>query len=233
MQIDINIEQIVAESVAAALHPEKIQPIIEKNVQDAVKGAIEKQFSYSSPFKKALEEKLTGIMPTDFGDLGRYGDLVMKTVTGMLNDRQDQAVNQTIKEKLEAMLSPFPDRMKLTEVVGKLVLAFANSYDREGSDRPTIIIESCENDGLTPGYWHFFADPKRNQDKYSCKVHMSFNPEGECYSLKFGDYDPRKSLLLGKVYGAEALILGLYTGGVKIEREDIYTDDIYYSDSEY
>lgn len=233
MQIDINIEQIVAESVAAALHPEKIQPIIEKNVQDAVKGAIEKQFSYSSPFKKALEEKLAGIMPTEFEDLGRYGDLVMKTVTCLLNDRQDQAVNQTIKEKLEAMLSPFPERLSLSELIAKLTIAFADSHRRDGSDQPTIIIEKSDNDGLTPGYWHFYADPKECQEKYQCDIQMAFRPDGECYSLKIDEHDPRKSLLLGRDFNAERLIMGLYTGGVKIDYEDVDTDDIYYSGSDY
>jgi len=45
MQLDINIEGIVAASVAAALSPERLQPIIDKNMESAVTSAIQEQFN--------------------------------------------------------------------------------------------------------------------------------------------------------------------------------------------
>ncbi|WP_331831798.1 hypothetical protein VUG52_16595 [Pseudomonas sp. LH21] len=60
MQLDINIDGIVADSVVTALSPEKLQPIIDKNVQSAVTSAIQEQFNWNSPFKKLLEESLAG-----------------------------------------------------------------------------------------------------------------------------------------------------------------------------
>lgn len=86
MQLDINIEGIVAESVAAALSPEKLKPIIQSNVEETVRRAIESQFNYRSKFKDLLEEKMAGVMPTDIQDVGRFGDMVVKTGSGMLGD---------------------------------------------------------------------------------------------------------------------------------------------------
>lgn len=231
MQLDINIEGIVAAAVAAALSPEKLQPIIEKNVESTVKRAIEEQFSYSSPFKKLLEEKLAGVMPTDVQDIGRYGDLVLKTVSGYLQDMQNQAVKQSIEEKLTAMLKPLPARMTLTELVKQITKAFEDWSDIAGEDGPSIIIEKSE--GICDGYWQLYADAEQNKDKWSCSVKMMFRSDGECFDLTVNEYDPKKSLYLGATYGIEALLLNIYTGGVKIDFEEIYTGDIRYSNSDY
>lgn len=231
MQLDINIEGIVAASVAAALSPEKLQPIIEKNVESTVKRAIEEQFSYSSPFKKLLEEKLAGVMPTDVQDIGRYGDLVLKTVSSYLENMQNQAVKQTIEEKLTDMLKPLPARMTLTELVKQITKAFEDRSDISGEDGPSIIIEKSE--GVCDGYWQLYADAEQNKDKWSCSVKMMFRSDGECFDLTVNEYDPKKSLYLGATYGIEALLLNIYTGGVKIDFEEIDTYDVRYSHSDY
>ncbi|MCE0965631.1 hypothetical protein [Pseudomonas sp. NMI4491_12] len=231
MQLDINIEGIVAESVAAALSLEKLQPIIEKNVEATVKRAIEEQFSYSSPFEKLLNEKLASVMPTDVQDIGRYGDLVLKTVSSYLENMQNQAVKQTIEEKLTAMLKPLPARMTLTELVKQITRAFEERSDIAGEEGPSIIIEKSE--GVCEGYWQLYADAEQNKDKWSCSVKMMFRSDGECFDLTVNEYDPKKSLYLGATYGIEALLLNIYTGGVKIDFEEIYTGDIRYSHSDY
>ncbi|NTE96735.1 hypothetical protein [Agrobacterium tumefaciens] len=230
MQLDINIEKLVADSITAALSPEKLQPIIDKNVASAVEGAIGEQFRYNSPFKKLLEESLAGVMPTKLEDVGRYGNLVLKTVTAMLNSHQNQAVQQTITEKLEALLAPLTARMSLSELIEKLTTSLKSSSERDGHDRPTFIIK--KSDSITAsGYWRLYADAKADVSQYSCKIQMAFSGYGDCYSLRIDDRDPSKSLLLGPACDAEAIVLNLYTGGVKVDFEEIDTDDIYYPDS--
>jgi len=45
--------------------------------------------------------------------------------------------------------------------------------------------------------------------------------------------DMKKSLILGCAYGAEALVLNLYTGGTKVEYEQMYVGNIRYSEEAY
>ncbi|MBA6096373.1 hypothetical protein H4C80_04330 [Pseudomonas juntendi] len=234
MLLDINIEGIVAESVAAALSPEKLQPIIDKNIEGAVTSAVKEQFSYNSPFKKLLEDSLAGAMPTSIKGLGRYGDLVLKTVSSMIEDYQEQALRQTITEKLAKVLEPLPARLKLSELVDKLTKAFEDSHlrDKYSSESPTFIVEKGTGYSSTSEYWTLYADANEGVEKYSCQVQMAFNGDGECYSLRVGETDMKKSLILGTAYGAEALVLNLYTGGTKVEYEQIYTGDIRYAGSD-
>ncbi|KNX77203.1 hypothetical protein DA83_03180 [Pseudomonas sp. 250J] len=233
MQLDINIEGIVAASVAAALSPEKLQPIISKNVESAVNSAIQEQFNWNSPFKKLLEESLAGAMPTKIAGLGRYGDLVLKTVSAMINDYQEQALRQTITEKLAKVLEPLPARIKLSELIDQLTRAFEDSHLRDDSEAPTFIIEKGTGYSSTSEYWHLYADANEGVDKYSCQVQMAFTGKGECYSLRVGETDMKKSLIIGSAYGAEALVLNLYTGGTKVEYEQVYVGEIRYSEEAY
>lgn len=234
MQLDINIEGIVAASVAAALSPEKLQPIIDKNMESAVTSAIQEQFNWNSPFKKLLEESLAGAMPTKISGLGRYGDLVLKTVSSMIEDYQEQALRQTITEKIAKVLEPLPARIKLSELIDKLTKAFEDSHlrDKHGSEAPTFIVEKGTGYSSTSEYWKLYADANEGVDKYSCQVQMAFTEEGECYSLRVGDTDMKKALILGSAYGAEALVLNLYTGGTKVDYEQVYAGDIRYSEGD-
>ena len=233
MQLDINIEGIVADSVAAALSPEKLQPIIDKNVSSAVTSAIQEQFNWNSPFKKLLEESLAGAMPTKIAGLGRYGDLVLKTVSAMINDYLEQALRQTITEKLAKVLEPLPARIKLSELIDQLTRAFEDSHlrDEHGSEAPTFIIEKGTGYSSTSEYWRLYADANEGVDKYSCQVQMAFTGEGECYSLRVGETDMKKSLILGSAYCAEALVLNLYTGGTKVDYEQMCVSSIRYAEA--
>lgn len=80
-----------------------------------------------------------------------------------------------------------------------------------------------------------YADPKEGADRYSrysCAIQMQFNREGECYSLKIDEKeDPKNMLFLGSHHGADALALNIYTGGTKIDFEEIDVDEIYYPDT--
>lgn len=93
--------------------------------------------------------------------MGRFGDLVLKTVTAIVNETQNEMVQKAVGDKLRSMLRPLPAEMKLSELVQMVVQLFAdrNDYERDGSEKPTVIVE------ITPSvvcgdYWRLYLDPK-------------------------------------------------------------------------
>lgn len=235
MKLEINIEQIVSDAVAAALAPEVIQPIITANVQKAVKTAIEEQFNYRSPFTKLLESSLEAVMPTSIDGLNRYGDLVSKTVVEIVDKYQQQHISQAVAEKLEGMLKPLPASMKLSELVRKLMPSLSERFERDGSSRPTIIVEHSEQ-SVVKDYWDLFIDPKAHVDKYRCSIHARFRGEGasECWAMEIRGHEVGKSLLLGPAFGVDNILTNLYLGGVKIILDQEDFDEVFYGeDDEY
>lgn len=234
MNIDINIEQIVADAVGAALSPEKLQPIITTNVEKAVKSAIDDAFGYRSPFLKLLEGKIAEAMPTDIEDIGRYGDLVLKAVSAFINETQQDYIRNAIQPKLEGMLKKLPSTMKLSELVKLLVEEFSQDHldsERDGSEQPTIIVR--RSTGICSGYWHLHIDPKEGKSEYGCRIRADFQDSGKCYSLKIDDEDMGRALLIGPTYNADALMLNIYTGGITIELDETDFSDVYYPGSSY
>lgn len=230
MELNIDIESVVAQAVAAALAPERLQPIITKQVEKAVDNAIEEQFGYRAPFRKLLEEKMAAAMPTNMEDLGRFSDLVLKVISAKLHEAQAEAVAQIIQPKLDAMLKPLPPTMKLSELVAKLLPDLADDYRRNGDSQPTIIVE--HNDGLD-GYWRLYIDSRGDRDKYSCRLQIAFDKEGKAYSLRIGDEKMEKALLIGPTYNADALLLQIYTCGITIELDQTDFSDVYYEGEDY
>ncbi len=230
MELNIDIESVVAQAVAAALAPERLQPIITKQVEKAVDSAIEEQFGYRAPFRKLLEEKMAAAMPTDMEDLGRFSDLVLKVISAKLHEAQAEAVAQIIQPKLDAMLKPLPPAMKLSELVEKLLPDLADDYRRDGADQPTIIVERHDN---LYGYWRLYIDSRSNRSQYDSRLKIAFRGDGKAYSLSIDDKKTENALLIGPTYNADALLLQIYTGGITIELDQTDFSDVYYEGEDY
>lgn len=231
MHIDFDIESLVADAVSAALAVEKLQPIITSNVEKAVKSAIDEQFSYRAPFIEHLKKKMAEAMPTDIEDMGRFADLVLKTVSACMNDQQHQFIKQAIEPKLASMLRALPPKMKLSELVEMLTEDFKDCYERKDSSQPTFIVEHSQSSTLTD-YWVLYADPNSNVSSYGCKIKARFRGEGVCWELMLDDEALQKKLIIGTTYNADALMLNLYTGGIVIELDQEDFSDVYYDDGE-
>jgi ATP-dependent Lon protease len=229
MEININIEEIVAEAVREALAPEKLQPIITSNVEKSVKSAIEESFSYRSPFNEYLKQKVAEAMPTDIENMGRFGDLVLKTVTAYVNDSQREFIRQAIEPKLASMLRKLPHKMKLTTLVDMIMEDLKDDHRRQGAERPTILVE--QSNGSITGYWQLHIDPRSNVSHYTCRIHAYFDAAGRCFSLRVDGEDMQSKLLIGPTYNTDALFLNLYTNGVLIELDQVDFEDVYYPDA--
>lgn len=224
MQLNIDIQGMLADAMNNALSPEKLQPIIQSNIERALKDCIEDQLGYRAPFRELLKTKMAEVMPTDIEGLGMFSDLVMKVIREKLNSSQNDFIAQAIQPQLESLLRPLPATMKVSQLANQLLEYFSEAYEREGG-QPTFIIDDDSN---VDGYWRFYADPRESSSKYSCKIQMAFNKEGECYSMKLDEREPSKCLLIGQGYGADALALNIYTGKVKIQMDSNDFSDLYY-----
>lgn len=228
MELNINIEDVVAKAVSAALSSEKLEPIIQANIDKAVKSAIESQFCWDAPFNKLLKTKVTEAMPDDIENMGRFGDLVLKTVTAYFNEAQHDFIQKAIEPKLANMLRQLPSIMKLSEVVEKLTKDFYQMrHGIPDGDQPTFIVD--RSSGLTVGYWCFYADPGEGKSRNSCRIQARFNDKNVCYSLSVSGEDLQKKLLIGPTYNADALMLNIYTGGIVIELDRDDFSETYYS----
>lgn len=66
MIFDFQIDDVLSSAVSSALTEEKLKPLVEKAVGEAVTSVIRDQFAYSSDFRKELETQISAVMPKTF-----------------------------------------------------------------------------------------------------------------------------------------------------------------------
>lgn len=228
MELNIDIESVVAGAVSEALAPDRLQPIIAAQVQNAVDRAIEGQFSYRTPFRDLLEKKMAEAMPTDLENMGRMANLVLKTVQEQLLQTKNDFIKQAIEGRLQQMLKPLPPVMKLSELVQQFTEHFSDSHKRDGGDQPTFIVERHDS-----GYWYLYADPRSNLSAYSCRIRMRFKEAdstggSECWGCEINESDLSSQKFIGQILNDEALAFNLYTGQVRVILDQDDFSDVYY-----
>lgn len=234
MQLDIDIEKWVADAITAKLAPEVLQPIIEKNVGEAVQSAIEGQFRYGSDFRKGLEQHITDHMPKTYANMGYFGDFVAKAVVAKLNGMMADQAAKVINPMLEEITKPLPTEMKIGELLQMLFDDFNHTSEdyAETNRHPTFIInETYPDSSALRGYMSVHIDPEGNKSRHSCKYHLSFNNNGHVTTIRVDDVKITEGLIAGRMFGISRMLLQLYSQQVKVifDRTD-FDDEFVYRD---
>ncbi|MDE1714905.1 hypothetical protein PWG14_20670 (plasmid) [Chromobacterium amazonense] len=219
MQLNIDIEKMVADAITTKLAPEVLQPIIEKNVGEAVQQAIEGQFRYNSDFRKGLEQHITDHMPKTFADMGYFGDFVSKAVVARLNAMMAEQAAKVINPMLEEITKPLPAEMKIGELLQMVFDDFNDQVESyaEKNDCPTFIIrQSYPDSSVLRGYMSVSIDPEENKSRHSCKYQLSFDGDGRITTIRVDDVKITEGLIAGRMFGISRLLLQLYSQQVRV-----------------
>jgi len=112
-----DIALMASEALAKATTPEAIQPIIEKQISDSVKHAVESATRSYSKFGKELEKKIEEAIGLNDLDLPTYNTLICGIVQQVVDQNVADLVNGRLKSDLEDLLSIAPKTIKLSEIV--------------------------------------------------------------------------------------------------------------------
>lgn len=219
MELKIDIEKMVADAITAKLAPEVLQPIIEKNVGEAVQSAIEGQFRYNSDFRKGLEQHITDHMPNTYADMGYFGDFVSKAVAAKLNAMMADQAATVINPMLQEITKPLPAEMKIGDLLKMLFDDFNDQSESyaEDNDYPTFIInQSYPDSSALRGYMSVSIDPEENKSRHSCKYQLTFDGNGNVTTIRVDDVKITEGLIAGRMFGISRMLLQLYTQQVKV-----------------
>ena len=225
MKIEFELEGLLQQAIENALSPEAIRPVIQKKMDELVASAINEQFRYRAPFKELVEQAMASAMPTTLEDLGRFGDLVQKTVAQHLNDVQNDFIQQAMAPRLAELFTPVEKQITLSELCERLTRAFENGfYGDVTAHAPTFNVKKSHT---LEGYFDLYADSKYGKENYECGIAMNFCSEGKCYSAKIDQKDVKTQKFIGPTYNAEALVLALYTGMTTVLYQEDFNPEAY------
>lgn len=212
MQINIDIESLVQDSITKALNPERIGALVEKCVRDSVDSALNETLRSYSPFGKRLKESIEAAVPheLDKGSFSTFHDCVNKVLseklTGYLEEKALREVGQTIDQLLEKP----PESITLSALVAVMMEEW--SGDAEPGKAPTVIVDSSGS----LGWKNIYFDPKSRTSKYSCRLEIRTKDDGKTWSMSSQDLGSRKAWFYGAQFEFSRYCFWLYTGKTKL-----------------
>lgn len=229
MNIELNIEQVIANALSEALNPERLAEKIKVEAAKAADKAIEEAVNgYRSEFPKTIKAAVEKMLPHELSLDGQanWNHAIGQYLSQRLAAMHDQRIEQAVKPMLDKVLATPPAELKVSELVEKAIECWAEDASRERESNPTIIVE--HSSGVVAGYWHLFMDKASHTSQYSCAVQIAVNDKGEVYGVKVDGKDPMKQRFAGPFFDFDAYLFQIYTGGTKLilDREDF--DDVYY-----
>lgn len=224
MELKVNIDLEAA--VAQALAPEKLQPILDKHLTDAITSAVRDATGYNSAFSKALKVQLADALPHGLrvSDVAKFQHVLNEALRDAVHGQNAATVNTALAEAAASVLPDLPARIKLSQLVkdardGLHVHGGAEFFARleEGSyGHKYLALDSDTRKSSTYG---------TRTDRFSAAYQLAFTEEGECYSLKLSGQQITPSSLPHAISGFQATLLALYVGRTRIEF-DIDADDV-------
>lgn len=232
--MDINITLDLPKIIAEACSAERIQPIIDKAISEAIKSAIDNATGYRSDFRKALEAQLAEAMPHGLGvdDVAKFQHVLNAALTSAVQGENASSINAALAKAATAAMPDVPESIKLSELLD----AAREGFHKEPHEAFYAHFEPSEHGGS--GGWLYLDSDERpggttygrshesaSDRKYRADIRLAINGDGEVYSLKLDGVDVMPSKAVNAVGYFEGLLLSMYVGRTKIEI-DIDADDV-------
>ena len=227
MKIDIDLEGMIAKAAEDAFEPARIQEMLTEQLKSSVKTAISSAFAYRSKFQTMLDERISEAMPSDLEDLGRFGDVVLKQTKIYIQSYMEEQAATMLQARMTELLKPFDKEITLSELVKRLTEKFYDEFYGDcDEEKPTFIVLKNEiNNGEND--FDLYASPAAHASRYSCEIQARFK-EGRCWDLKVNANRLSKEKYIGCHFNADALMLNIYTGQIKVILDETNFDDVYY-----
>ena len=114
---DLDIQAVVAKAMA----PEKIQPMLEKALSDAIKSCIDEATGYSSEFRKAVKVQLAEAMPhgLDITDVAKFQQVANAVIANAVHGVNSETIATALKKSIGEIVPDIPARIKLSDLIDR------------------------------------------------------------------------------------------------------------------
>lgn len=222
MQVTINLD--IEASIAQALQPEKLQPILDRHIAAAITSAIDDATGYRSEFRKALTEQLSAAMPHGIGvdDVAKFQHVLNQATTKLVQECNANAVQLAMEKAVKHVMPDVPPVIKLSELLEKA----RDSFHKETHEAFYAYFEQTDY-----GYGQLFLDSDekpgesgygtsyRSREDRRCKAQyqLSFTKDGDVYALRLDGKQITPASLPDVIGQFDSILMAMYVGRTRIE----------------
>lgn len=240
MKFEIDLEG----ALARALSADKLAPVLDKHIMEAINDSLRDATGYGSDFRKALKGQLNGLMPHGLkvDDVAKFQHLLNAALTRAVMGANTKTIDVAMAALEKEILPDLPAIIKVEDLMKEARKAF----HKEPNESFYGYFEPPEYSSLG-GSLYLHSDDEPGQSKYSSTYNASrftsfdrhnaryqadfalhFDNEGRVYSMKFESkmVTPKST---PHVQGRfDAMLLALYTGRCTLDMDGKDDDDISY-----
>ncbi len=227
IKIELDIQSIVANAVSA----ERIQPIVDKAICDAVRDAIQSATGYNSEFRKSLGAQIAAAMPHGLAidDVAKFQHILNQSINKLVLECNENTVKTAIDKAVSEVMPDIPAVVKLSDLLDMARPGFHKEphegfyafYEESSYGGGWLYLDKSEN----PGSSLYSSLTSSEGKKYSASIRLGFNKSGEVYALRLDGKDVTPAGRPAVIGEFHATLMALYVGRSKLEI-DMDADDV-------
>lgn len=220
MQIAINID--IEASIAAALAPEKLAPILDKHINEAITSAVRDATGYNSEFRKGLTEQMQQALPHGLGidDVVKFQQILNASMRNVLQGANGDTITAALNACVQDVMPDVPAELKLSELIGEArdgfhkerheaFYAFWEPSDFGGGGNLYLDGEELPSKG-------YGSHSSREGVKYNAGINIAVNKEGEVYALRLRGENVTPASRPTVISRFDSLLMAMYVGRTKL-----------------
>lgn len=222
--MDITIKIDIEQAIAGALAPEKLAPILDKHVTEAITSAIRDATDYSSDFRKTLAIQLKEVLPHGLGidDVAKFQHILNQAMQSAVGGSNLSLVQTAISQAVMNTLPTLPATVTMTEL---LEMARNDFCKEDGGAFYAYLDEPYAGSGggylyldsdPTPGKGIYGREKTRDEAKYSAQNAIHFNKEGDVYALKLDGLQIKPASLPTVISRFDTVMMSMYVGRTRL-----------------
>ncbi|MBX4920952.1 hypothetical protein HJA76_14755 [Rhizobium bangladeshense] len=213
------LQDFILAEVTRKSSEENVRAMIEKKIDEAVKGAIDDAFrSYGSVYKQIQTAVGEALSIGDKIDVPAYGVMVMN----LLREKLDSSVSEILRGKIAAemddLLRIAPKEIKFSEIINSMV-EHAKEYEGKGWGKIAVFVEESD---YSERCYHVGIDPDGDQRKrYDCDTQFYVDAQGKISSLTVNRRDVSKVIGIAPYWAYQKMIFSAYACGSKLIMDEL------------
>lgn len=221
--MDLAIKIDLEAAISAALAPEKLSPILDKYINEAITSAVRDATGYDSDFRKGLKDQMKQALPHGLGidDVVKFQHVLNASLSDVLRGANGDAINAALKECVDKVMPDVPAELKLSQLIEDARAGFHKK-------RHEAFYAFWEPSEYSSGGGHLYLDSqelpssgygsgsRRERVKYNAEIRLAVTQEGEVYSLKLRGQDITPSSRPDVISRLDSILMAMYVGRTRL-----------------
>ena len=209
IKIELDLPSIISQAVSA----ERIQPIVDKAIADAVKAAINDATGYRSEFQNAVISQMKDAMPhgIKIGDVAKFQHMINDAITNAVHGVNAATIQAAMKKAVDHVVPDVPERIKLSDLMQEA----REGFHKGAGDAFYANYKPSEyGDG---GGWLSLDSNENIRSSHNASIRLSINGDGSVYALKLDGKDIVPGSVPNVISHFDGLLMSMYVGRTSID----------------